>query len=142
MKISTRILAATAGALGILVTAQVSAQSPAGRARIPFAFTASDKTLPAGVYDVERVGSHREVLLLRGDRGGVAFMGSSRVSNSAEKSRLVFRRYGDSYFLHEVWIGGGRRIGYTVPESKTERALRAGARGVNAQAVQVLVTVG
>lgn len=142
MKISTRILAATVGALGILVTAQASAQSPVGRARIPFEFTASDKTLPAGVYDVERVGAHREVLLLRGGREGVAFMGSSRASSSAEKSRLVFRRYGDAYFLHEVWLGGGRGIGYTVPESKAERALRARARGANAQAVQVVVAVG
>jgi hypothetical protein len=35
---------------------------------------------------------------------------------------LVFRRYGDDYFLSEVWPKGGS-IGRALPKSHTEREL-------------------
>jgi hypothetical protein len=42
--------------------------------------------------------------------------------SKAEPTRLVFHRYGDRYFLNQIWLEGGK--GYKVPESIQERELR------------------
>jgi len=42
---------------------------------------------------------------------------------SAGFGQRVFHRYGTSYFLTNIWWGGGSSLGVDVPESKTEREL-------------------
>jgi hypothetical protein len=41
------------------------------------------------------------------------------------KASLVFNRYGDSYFLSEVWTGEDQ-YGLRLPKSRTERRMKNG----------------
>ena len=93
-------------------------------ANIPFEFVVGDKTLPAGEYSVRPVSSSGEAMLIQGTDNGKAAM---RLSNTTEQAknrthaRLVFHRYGQSYFLAEVW--NGESTGRQITKSKQERAI-------------------
>lgn len=50
----------------------------------------------------------------------------SRTGGSAPGS-VAFHRYGSSYFLADIWWGGGFISGIDVRESKTERELAKSA---------------
>src|SRR5262249_22490324 len=86
------------------------------RANIPFGFMVGSEAFPAGAYTVARLGNGESVLVIRsGDgRKSVAFLTNGTYSARArEKAGLIFNRYGDQYFLTEVWTVGdltGRQL--------------------------------
>ena len=109
-----------AGLLSLVASAAVRADSLAMRALVPFEFTAGTTTLPAGTYTVARLDASPQVILVRGPKKGVFLMTQRGDSKSTpEVARLIFRRYGDRHFLHEVSFGNG--VGYSVPETSEER---------------------
>ena len=96
-------------------------------ANVPFEFSIGEKKLPAGKYSVGRIrqGSDDTVLSVD-DSGGhwKAIRASSSVQtlNTTNKARLVFRRYGNEYFLSQVWAAGAL-TGRQFPRSQHEREL-------------------
>ena len=108
------------------VVTSVSAHAQAGKqftVTIPFNFYVAGKTLPAGQYHVGRSTEDSEGLVLRGTDGRTGVFVLTRGIQTAEvqqQSRLVFRRYGDQYFLGEVWISA-RSNGRELPNSRKER---------------------
>src|SRR5258705_3724983 len=78
------------------------------RCNIPFEFVVGDKILPAGEYNVTSATAGGTVLMIRNTEAPEAAV---RLSNSIQEpsnkteARLVFHRYGQSYFLAEVWNG-------------------------------------
>ena len=110
--------------LGVLTS--VSAHAQAGKqftVTIPFNFCVAGKTLPAGQYQIGRSTEDAEGLVLRGtDRRKGVFVLTRGIQNEEvqRESKLVFRRYGDQYFLGEVWISG-RSTGRELPSSRKER---------------------
>ena len=113
----------------LLITASVgfSFSHPWGfgvRADIPFDFVVGTKTLPKGTYTVELHDSIHNVLIVQGqDNGETAFAGSIRVSAEDiedNSPKLIFHRYGDQYFLSQVW-SGARLAGKELPKSQQER---------------------
>jgi hypothetical protein len=86
---------------------------------VPFAFQNGSQHLAAGRYTIRL--ENQNVLEIQGEtRTGLAlalFDESSRPSNT---SKVVFLRYGDQYFLHEVWVAGETRHTYFLP-SKAEK---------------------
>src|SRR5215831_16849717 len=86
-----------------LASAQIGQQ--AVKARIPFDFTAGNKALPAGQYRVAAISD-------------LAMVNSHAVqANAAPTStKLIFRRYGDQYFLYQVWVQGESR-GRELPQT-------------------------
>jgi hypothetical protein len=118
------------GAFAITGNAQTSDSQPM-RARIPFTFTVGDKTLPAGVYTVSILNpaSDRKALQLRSEDGHVsAIVQTLRVkSELAGSARLVFHRYGDSYFFANAQMDGettSLAATKTRAERATQRTLR------------------
>lgn len=113
--------------LGVLTT--VSAHAQSGKqftATIPFNFYVAGKTLPAGQYQVGRSTEDSEGLALRGTDGRAGVFVLTRGIQTAEvqqQSKLVFRRYGDQYFLGEVWLSA-RSNGRELPTSRKERLLK------------------
>lgn len=110
----------------LLAVGSLSAQiSTAVKADIPFDFTAGNITMAAGEYVVANTG-HPGTLLLRGEGKQGMFIGSNaaQANRAATSSKLVFQRYGDRYFLHEVWVQGEDR-GSELPMTKLEKELRA-----------------
>ncbi|MBL8292993.1 MAG: hypothetical protein JNN08_14200 [Bryobacterales bacterium] len=73
-------------------------------AKIPFEFTVNDRTLPAGVYTIgETMQRAHAVRNTNGDLGSVFAITYSVAVNQARLAQHVFRKYGDKYFLAEVW---------------------------------------
>lgn len=110
-----------------LATAVASANAQSSNkvmANIPFDFVVGDKNLPAGEYSVRPISSSGEAMLIQGTDNGKAAM---RLSNTTEQAKnrthvkLVFHRYGQSYFLAEVWNGDS--TGRQISKSKQERAV-------------------
>ena len=92
---------------------------------IPFSFVAGGTTLPAGEYTVGRSGADNHILVLRQkDDPGTAAMIPTFGAQLAEPKReptLVFHRYGDRYFLSQVWNGGniyGRELMKSAAEKE------------------------
>ena len=95
------------------------------RANIPFGFMVGSEAFPSGAYTVARVGDGVSALVLRSSDGrkSVAFLTIGTYSARArEKASLVFNRYGDQYFLNEVWTVGDTTGRQLIP-SRSEREL-------------------
>ena len=122
--LSSTILS-SAIAMGLLVsTASAQAQSsPKITATIPFAFQAGSRHMPAGLYNIYLLSQH--VLLFRAANGhgsGFFMVNPSYDGKVQERGRLVFHRYGDRYFLREVWEGGSNE-GITCNASSEEKEI-------------------
>jgi len=87
--------------------------------------TAGSVDLPAGEYQVERMGTV-DNLLIRGEGTQGMFLGSqaAQANSRPAGSKLVFHRYGDRYFLSQIWAQGEER-GSELPMMKVEKELRA-----------------
>ena len=120
MKFHAHILAATVGLLTLAAAPAVRAASPELQALVPFTFSAGNTTLAAGSYTVERASGPQGALMIRSLAGGVIILAQRGEKAVAGKStRLVFHRYGDRYYLRQVWFQG--TSGYGVPETAEER---------------------
>ena len=97
------------------------------RAKVPFDFNVGDKKLPAGEYTFSRLSgfSDNKVISVSGaDAGAHVFQSTfaAHVLTPKDKSTLVFHKYGDQYFLEQIW-SGGEQAGSQVPESRSERTI-------------------
>lgn len=108
--------------LGLLAV-PLAAQTHRLTADIPFEFTAGGKVMPAGEYSI----------VLRSDLSGVVQLVATDAKQSAfalgygigggkdqEDSRLTFNKYGNQYFLAEIWTQG-HSSGLGLQKSRTER---------------------
>ena len=94
-------------------------------ADVPFDFIVAGKTLSSGKYRVDALTSGGECLRITSRDGKTsAIRLSNPIAENGERrtARLVFRRYGQKYFLAEVWSGGD--YGRKLKECKMERVLR------------------
>lgn len=125
-RIFTAIVATAALALAVL-PARAQLPGTALRAYIPFAFSINGKTLPAGNYEIKRIGDAPDGLSIRNvndKHDHVMFMTQSEQQNRIPRhNELVFDQYGDTYFLSEV-IVGGMESGRRLEPSRAERELR------------------
>jgi hypothetical protein len=107
------------------------------RANIPFEFTVGQKVLPAGSYSISKV-SDRVVELYNWEKNARMFVSMTATGYVSQQPRLlVFREYGDQYFLREV-RGGLGEFSLDVSPSKLEKetqrqASLAHARQQNAE---------
>jgi len=116
----------------ILIAASATSaqgQSLARRARfnVPFDFTFGEKKLAAGQYSVGRpIQSSDDTTVSVADGDGRSKV--MRLSNAVYKLHantravLVFHRYGDEYFLAQVWQAGST-TGREFPVTRKEREL-------------------
>jgi hypothetical protein len=93
-------------------------------ANIPFDFMVGGKEFKAGRYSVDRLfaTSTADTLIIRSaDNSEAANFNVNRVSDKSEShARLVFRRYGNQYFLGQVFDGQSSE-GFGLLKSKAER---------------------
>lgn len=99
------------------------------RVSIPFDFTFGDKNFPAGKYTVQQLfqNTTNGIMIRSEDGKATAMRLTSSVQSSAPKhdAELIFHRYGNQYFLSEVWAAG-ENTGFELPESKGEQILERG----------------
>jgi hypothetical protein len=89
---------------------------------IPFAFVVAERTLPPGHYMVTRLLNGNLAIHDRENRGVFVTTYSAQRLAPENTTKMVFDRYGDTYFLSEVWIGGDS-LGRSLPLSRAERQL-------------------
>lgn len=93
-------------------------------ASIPFEFNAGNQTLPAGKYAVRVTNpvSDQRVLQIRSLDGSknIVLQMYSVNGTTRDEAKLVFHRYGERYFLAQVWTAGDS-IGMEAPRSRAER---------------------
>ena len=106
------------------------AQSHLMQANVPFAFHYGSQRMPAGVYRVEIESSH--VILLRGQsRSGFIMTNPETSATPASLGKIVFNRYGDQYYLSEVWPQGSD-TGQRCVKSRQEKEAELAANGKGA----------
>jgi hypothetical protein len=121
-------LLASASLLGSLLMPVAHAQLQSGlTAKVPFEFRIGDKTHAAGEYRVVEVGTKiLEMRNLNRKSGATMFLSNrvqARSNASPQNGKLVFHRYGPTYFLSQVWEGYGEDSGLQVIQSKSERTI-------------------
>jgi hypothetical protein len=105
-----------------------SAQSPTLHvvADIPFDFRSGSEIMPAGRYDIQTLSSH--VLMVRGstqNRSQLLIAMDAIAFHPSDRGKLVFHRYGNKYFLYQVW-SPGQSNGFELPKGHAEKeAIRA-----------------
>jgi hypothetical protein len=114
--------------IALMVGQPAKAQSLAYglRANIPFDFKVGDKTFSAGQYTVNRALQDDSVIKVSSLEGKAnTFRATTAVStrNARDKGALVFHRYGDQYYLAQVWPAGAS-TGRSLPVSRSERDIK------------------
>jgi hypothetical protein len=101
-KIAIALLAATVNVAIATASAQTSA-----KANIPFSFRVGSTPLPAGEYRIEptRDGA---VWIYQVDGNSHAVVLAMTKDGSEAPATLVFNKYGDHYFLHELRKANGK----------------------------------
>jgi hypothetical protein len=126
------ILLASSAAL--LMTLPIYAQSYLMEVKIPFGFQANGRTLDSGKYEVRETSNISS--LRNAKTGRLIFLSSHGGANEGKKpSCLIFHRYGERYFLTEVWSPDAK--GMTLPTSAAEKELISS--GVHEEAVTVVL---
>lgn len=89
---------------------------------LPFAFQVNNKQFPAGKYQVETEAGQAVVLLRSVDCKRAIFGLSTPIENGKTRgdSTLVFTRYGDRYFLSQIWQRGSNK-GHELRPGAAER---------------------
>ncbi|HEU4837246.1 MAG TPA: hypothetical protein VFS90_22635 [Pyrinomonadaceae bacterium] len=102
-------------------------------ANIPFEFSVSGTKLPAGKYWINRaqLGNGDAVVQIRSTDGHEHVTRLTipiSTLNPMQDGTLIFHRYGEEYFLSEIWPAGGS-TGRVLPKSRVERELQRKAQG-------------
>jgi hypothetical protein len=115
--------------LALMIAAPARAQMPgtAMRVTVPFEFIVSGKTLPAGNYEIRRINDTPEGLVIRNviDKHDHMMFETEAVEAKKipRRSEVIFHRYGDTYFLSEIF-SGGEQMGRELRTSRAERRMK------------------
>ncbi|MCM3906275.1 MAG: hypothetical protein ND866_31695 [Pyrinomonadaceae bacterium] len=133
----------------VLAAVSVNAQGRSENSiagNIPFDFAVEDTKLPAGNYTLRRIAltSSYDRLVIKsadghGDSHTVMTM-PNRNTEVQKQSKLIFNRYGDQYFLSQVWMAGSD-TGRDLVRSRTERNLAKESKLAKSKTKRQLVTV-
>jgi hypothetical protein len=123
MKMNFGRLMMTIGFSAVLGSSLMLAQpKPTGKADIPFAFHVRDSVLPAGTYTVQELSPGGMLQIWNNNTGKSIFtLAPPNRSGNTEQPKLVFHKYGDRYFLSELWLAGAVDC---VSMGKLEREVR------------------
>jgi len=92
-------------ALGFAVAAQAQTALNYKTFAVPFSFKVGNKELPAGEYKITADNQVIRVQQINGKENAVSLIQRTRgVNHSLSDAELTFRRYGDQYYLSQVWL--------------------------------------
>lgn len=89
---------------------------------VPFAFSVAGQQLPAGHYTVKAEDGF--IRIFSANKQSVFAPAHVAVRAASDDTKLVFHRYGDTYFLSCVWVKGNT-TGKELFRSRAERELLA-----------------
>jgi hypothetical protein len=87
--------------------------------KVPFAFENGSQHFSPGLYAISV--DYRNIATIRGEsKSGFAATGFDEDPQPSRTTKVVFHRYGDQYFLDEIWVAGESTHTYFLP-SKAEK---------------------
>jgi hypothetical protein len=111
----------------LLVAGSAFAQTLRVKADVPFNFIVDKQTLPAGEYTLLSMDlAGRTISFRNADQKPVSMLQSVRCEklDAAKSTKLIFHRYGDQYFLSQIWVEGrtsGHQLSITRQETEVAR---------------------
>lgn len=109
------MMALTAGAIGQTSPGDLVVD-------VPFAFSVAGQKFPAGHYIVKQ---RTDMIRIFNDHNQSLFVPThGAFRGKVDGSKLVFHRYGDSYFLSSLWVDGNKS-GKELYPSKAEHEVKA-----------------
>jgi|ERR1700678_3313387 hypothetical protein len=115
----TRILSI---GIALVAVAAVQAQDKTVKANVPFSFYMGKSAMPQGAYRVDEFSHGAVVCLKSADAVNAVTTHEIAGKKKVEPARLVFHRYGDTYFLAEIWTGDAS-VGQALAASPREKEL-------------------
>jgi len=123
--------------LSLLVSVPIMSAQTIAMASVPFAFTVANTEMSAGNYVITSVSDSAIVVINRVKGFSViSLFHSEQPRNNNDTTKLVFHRYGDTYFLSQVARGSGKTV-IQLPISKQESEAQQNARSGSAKEVVV-----
>jgi hypothetical protein len=107
------------------VTAVASANAQSAKmmvSQIPFEFVVGDQTLPAGEYRISSSALSSALAIQSEKDTAIRLTNGTEPNKSNRRAKLVFHRYGNKYFLAEVW-NGSDTTGRQLFKSRQQRAI-------------------
>ena len=114
--------------VGLALMSAVAVNGQTGKviAQVPFDFTVANKDFRAGECQVRKINSAGNVLSIESADAKSQLVTLTNATGPAKgeelKAKLVFHRYGNRYFLSQVWVAG-EMSGRELEKSKQERAI-------------------
>jgi hypothetical protein len=125
---------------GLFTAGRTHAQSREVQANVPFHFIVGNKQLPAGTYRLQMTTDHILLIQNRDKNAAVMSMLLAPSGKAEADNKLVFHKYGDTYFLSQVRCTQVDVNG-AIPESKLERHADEQTASVQPEST-VLVALG
>lgn len=109
------------------------------KVNVPFDFVVNGTTLPGGEYSVQGLTIGNAISIRKADNTAKALALGTRCESrkTSEETKLVFHRYGNRYFLAQVWMAGDS-TGQELPKSRLETEI---AQSRTAQEVVLVATL-
>jgi hypothetical protein len=123
----THLIQAAFVALALAAAGYAQSAQPL-QVNVPFDFVAGSRTLTAGQYTVwQPVTGTVAFRSFQGAPGVIIFTNRVESPGRQGSAQLVFHRYGDRYFLSEVW-GTDSSVGSQLRKTVQERELAQNSR--------------
>jgi hypothetical protein len=122
-----QVLRIVVGAMALLAALAATAQAQSGKVvvNVPFEFVIGSHHMQPGRYLVSSAANGTLRIADTEVADNQMFVPVISIySNTPNDAKLVFHRYGDTYFLAEVW--NGNTLGREVLKSKAEKEILAG----------------
>jgi hypothetical protein len=146
----TKKLYSTFAMMGLflmLAFVSVSAQSRGKiEINVPFDFSLNNQTLPAGAYSIKQLSQNSMLVESADGQTRVIAQTPGRVqwdaNEKAPQEKLVFRQYGNQYFLAQVWMvrgSDGRELSQSSAERQAAKEQKLATGGEKLEKVEVAV---
>ena len=110
------------GALSLVLAAGSAFAQDEVRANVPFDFVANRATVPAGTYSITRLDMTSNIVVIHSlNKKANLMVGTMKRGSqkTCDKTKLVFHRYGNRYFLSQIWVQGSSYL-RELPKGKLE----------------------
>jgi hypothetical protein len=135
VSIRTKLFVCAFAAVALASASQAFAQGTELKVKVPFAFESGSQHYPADTYTIHFESSH--ILLLQGHSiGGFVMTSSAESMKPAETGKVVFQRYGDRYYLRQVWTAGST-TGNECVKTREEKQAQIAMQKANVPNVQL-----
>jgi hypothetical protein len=123
MKRITALAFLTAALISMTSMGGARAHAQATEFKVPFDFAVGNQVFPAGTYQVSYYATKNAILIRSQDERFHAFTATHLADPSTRDGEVVFTKYGNQYFLHEV-LCSAVSMNVALPASRLEKRAR------------------